>query len=118
PDISGIGVRAAIYIQNLLSFVPAISALWDGEVASYELESVETQTTTILITAFGILISAMVQARTIGLASFHASIILNLSWMDNTNTFIYFLLYVQYKSQVGPQHTKSTLYSWVKVVRD
>ncbi|KAJ7922503.1 ankyrin repeat-containing domain protein [Mycena leptocephala] len=82
PDISGIGVRAAIYIQNLLSLIPAISALWDGEVASYELESVETQTTTILITAFGILISAM------------------------------------YKSQVGPQHTKSTLYSWVKVVRD
>jgi 5'-deoxynucleotidase YfbR-like HD superfamily hydrolase len=24
PDISGIGVRAAIYLQNLLSFIPAV----------------------------------------------------------------------------------------------
>jgi hypothetical protein len=60
PDIAGIGVRAAIYLQNLLGFIPAISALWDGEVAPYELEAVETQSTTILITAFGIVISAMV----------------------------------------------------------
>ncbi|KAJ7479306.1 hypothetical protein FB451DRAFT_1005252, partial [Mycena latifolia] len=117
PDISGIGVRLAIYIQNMLSFIPAVSALWDGHVTSYELESVETQTTTILITAFAILISAMVQAQTTALANFHASIILSLSWMNNTNTFIYFLLYVQYKSQAGPQHVKSTLGSWVKLVK-
>ena len=50
PDISGIGVRLAIYIQNLLSFIPAIWALWDGHVTEYELESVETQSTTILLT--------------------------------------------------------------------
>jgi hypothetical protein len=76
PDISGIGVRAAVYIQNLLSFIPAIWALWDGKVTAYELESVETQSTTILITAFAILISAMVQGRTLGLSNFHASILL------------------------------------------
>jgi hypothetical protein len=91
PDISGIGVRVAIYAQNLLSFVPAIWALWDGDVSDYELESIETQSTTILITAFAILISAMVQARTAGLTNFHATIVLDLSWMNNTNTFIYFL---------------------------
>ncbi|KAJ6545349.1 hypothetical protein B0H19DRAFT_1167477, partial [Mycena capillaripes] len=48
PDISGIGVRVAIYAQNLLSFVPVIGVLRDREVSLYELETVETQSTTIL----------------------------------------------------------------------
>jgi hypothetical protein len=113
PDISGIGVRAAIYIQNLLSFFPAIWALWDGTVSAYELESVETQSTTILLTAFAILISAMVQTRTLGISNFHASIVLGLSWMNNTNTFIYFLLYVQHRSQAGPGHIRPKFSSWV-----
>ncbi|KAF5364449.1 hypothetical protein D9758_010651 [Tetrapyrgos nigripes] len=118
PDISGIGVRAAIYIQNLLSFIPAIWALWDGEVSLYELESVETQSTTILITAFAILISAMVQIATLGLSSFQASIVLNLSWMNNTNTFIYFLLYVQHKSQPGPAQIEPKWSAWIQHARN
>ncbi|KAJ7262148.1 hypothetical protein C8J57DRAFT_1232266 [Mycena rebaudengoi] len=69
PNISGIGVRAAIYIQNLLSFFPAIGFLWDREVSPFELEAAESQYTTILITAFAIFISAMVDARTIGLST-------------------------------------------------
>ncbi|KAJ7615760.1 hypothetical protein DFH06DRAFT_1062662, partial [Mycena polygramma] len=123
PDISGIGVRVAIYAQNLFSFVPAIWALWDGEVSDYELESVETQSTTILITAFAILISAMAQGRTRGLSdkagngNFHATIVLDLSWMNNTNTFIYFLLYVQRKSQPGAGQIKTDFSSWVLHIR-
>ncbi|KAJ6461869.1 ankyrin repeat-containing domain protein [Mycena vitilis] len=117
PDISGVGVRAAIYAQNLLSFIPAIWALWDGEVSDYEPECVETQSTTILVTAFAILISAMVQANR-GLSAFHASIVLALSWMNNTNTFIYFLLYVHHKSQSGPHQIDSTALAWIKHLRD
>ncbi|KAJ6523363.1 hypothetical protein B0H19DRAFT_908654, partial [Mycena capillaripes] len=117
PDIAGIGVRVAIYAQNLLSFVPAVWALCDGEVSDYELDSVETQSTTILITAFAILISAMVQA-TRRLSGLHASIILDLSWMNNTNTFIYFLLYVQYKTQPGPQQIRPQFSAWMKHLRD
>jgi hypothetical protein len=98
PDISGIGVRAAVYLQNGLSFVPAFYALWDGKVEAHELKAVETQSTTILITAFAILVSTIVQARTFVLSGFHASIILSLSWMNNTNTFIFFLLYIHHKS--------------------
>ncbi|KAJ6461877.1 hypothetical protein C8R47DRAFT_993423, partial [Mycena vitilis] len=117
PDISGVGVRTAIYAQNLLSFtwvlvIPAMGALWDGDVTDYELECVETQSTTILVTAFAILISAMVQVNR-GLSGFHASIVLNLSWMNNTNTFIYFLLYVQHKSQAGPQQVAPTCTAWI-----
>ncbi|KAJ7620895.1 hypothetical protein DFH06DRAFT_966811, partial [Mycena polygramma] len=117
PDISGVGVRTAIYAQNLLSFVPAIWALWDGEVSDYELECVETQSTTILVTAFAILISAMVQANR-GLSNFHASIVLDLSWMNNTNTFIYFLLYVQNKSQPGPHRIAPSFSSWINHLKD
>jgi len=117
PDISGIGVRAAIYIQNLLSFIPAVWSLWDGQVSLYELESVETQSTTILITAFAILISAMVEAQTHGISNFHATIVLNLSWMNNTNTFIYFLLYVQHKSQPGPGQVKPDWSAWIQHVK-
>ncbi|KAJ7661000.1 hypothetical protein B0H17DRAFT_953974, partial [Mycena rosella] len=113
PDISGIGVRVAIYAQNLLSFIPAVWALWDRKVSDYELESVETQSTTIPVTAFAILIFAVVEARTVGLSNFHASIVLSLSRMSNKNTFIYFLLYVQHKSQ---EQTKMDLASWIKLV--
>ncbi|KAJ7203930.1 hypothetical protein C8J57DRAFT_1454686 [Mycena rebaudengoi] len=113
PDISGIGVRIAIYVQTLLSFLPAISALWDGNVAPYELEAVNDQAVTILITAFGVLISAMVQAQTLGLSNFHANIILGLSWMNNTNTFIYFLLYVHHTNQPGPDHIPLHFRSWL-----
>lgn len=98
PDISGIGVRLAIYIQNFLSFLPAIWALWDHEVTTKELKTIQKQATTILITAFAILISAIVQAKFFGLTGFHTSIVLSLSWMNNTNTFVYFLLYIYHMS--------------------
>lgn len=98
PDISGIGVRAAIYAQNFLSFVPAIYALLDKEVTLTELDALEDQSITILITAFAILISTVIQALKVGgVSNVHTTIVLNLSWMNNTNTFIYFLLYVHYK---------------------
>ncbi|THU81009.1 hypothetical protein K435DRAFT_617759, partial [Dendrothele bispora CBS 962.96] len=114
PDISGVGVRLAIYVQTLLCFIPAIWALWDGHVAECELESVETQYTSILLTAFAILISAMVQAQTLGISSFNTNIVLRLSWMNNTNTFIYFVLYVQHKSQPGPEQVRPKWSAWVK----
>ncbi|KAH8823808.1 ankyrin repeat-containing domain protein [Flagelloscypha sp. PMI_526] len=109
PDISGVGVRTAIYVQNLLSFVPAIWAILDGKVDDFELESLDAQSTTILITAFAILISAIVQVRTEGITIFHTMIILNLSWMNNTNTFIYFLLYVHHRAKAEKSRL---LWSW------
>ncbi|KAJ7166018.1 hypothetical protein C8R46DRAFT_945552, partial [Mycena filopes] len=117
PDISGIGVRVAIYAQNLLSFIPVIGVLRDKEVSIPELQAVEIQSTTILITAFAILTSAMVETRTIGLSPFHATIILDLSWMNNTNTFIYFLLYVHHRTQEGPAHIKLQWSAWVDHIK-
>jgi hypothetical protein len=120
PDISGIGVRVAIYIQNLLSFPPAFYALWnDWKVQKHELETEEKQSTSILITAFAVLISTIVQTRTLVLSSFHALIILDLSWMNNMNVFIYFLLYIHHKSYpengngIEPKWS-----SWIKHLRE
>jgi hypothetical protein len=97
PDVSGIGVRSAIYVQNLLCILSALWALWDGKVTSGELDYAEMQTTTNLILAFAILISAMVQASTLGLSNFHGNIVLMMSWMNNTNAFVYFILYIHHK---------------------
>jgi hypothetical protein len=99
PDIAGIGVRGATYAQNILSLIPALYALRnDSKVDKIELDTVEKQSTTILITAFAILISLVVQALTFNLSAFHTSIVLSLSWMNNTNTFIYFVLYISHMS--------------------
>ncbi|KAH6912422.1 hypothetical protein BKA70DRAFT_1183525 [Coprinopsis sp. MPI-PUGE-AT-0042] len=114
PDIAGIGVRIAIYIQNLLCFFPALWALWDGEVSQEELDSAETQTTTNLVLAFAILISSIVQALTLGLSNFHTNIVLSMSWINNTNAFIYFLLYIQHKRR----SVKPTWTAWYRHVRE
>ncbi|KAJ7253883.1 hypothetical protein C8J57DRAFT_1658934 [Mycena rebaudengoi] len=78
PDIAGTGVWAVIYMQNLISFVPALWALWIERSSAMSWRS-DSQTLNV-----------------------HANIVLSLSWMNNTNTFIYFLLYIQHKSQPGP----------------
>lgn len=137
PDIAGIGVRVAIYVQNLLSFIPALWALWDLEVSDYELESVETQSTTNLILAFALLVSCFAKASSSsssppsegslvlaeegggGLTNYHTSIVLSMSWTNNTNAFIYFLLYVHYKGKAGPGRSavEPRWAAWVEHVR-
>jgi hypothetical protein len=114
PDISGIGVRVAIYAQNFLSFLPAVYSIWnDGQVDAQELQTTKDISITILVTAFAILISTVVQAQTYGLSSFHVSVILNLSWMNNTNTFIYFMLYVYHRSGLsGHDRIEPTWQAW------
>ena len=92
-DIAGVGVRIAVYVQNVLCFSPALWAIADEKITKYELDSMENMSTTNLVVAFGILISCFIQASTLGLTNFHTSIVLSMSWMNNTNVFIYFLLY-------------------------
>jgi hypothetical protein len=115
PDIGGIGVRIAIYIQCFLSFVPAFFALIDGGKVNLKLlGTVEKQSTTILILAFAILIFLVVQALSYNLSAFHTSILLSLSWIIATNTFIYLLLYINHKSypEQGGQRVKPFWSEW------
>ncbi|KAH6910721.1 hypothetical protein BKA70DRAFT_1062920, partial [Coprinopsis sp. MPI-PUGE-AT-0042] len=97
PDISGVGVRTATYAQNIICLLSALWALLDGKITQGKLDYAETQTTTNLILAFAILISSIVQARTLGMSNYHANIVLSMSWMNNTNAFVYFILYVHHK---------------------
>ncbi|KAJ7178105.1 ankyrin repeat-containing domain protein [Mycena filopes] len=90
-DISGIGVRTAAYAQNILSFVPALLTLGDNELTAEELESLAEQSVTILLSAYALLIAGLILARN-QLDNYHTTIVLNLSFMNNTNTFIYILL--------------------------
>jgi hypothetical protein len=115
-DISGIGVRSATYTQNILSFIPAFVALWnDGKISNNEREFIQDQSTNILLTAFGLLLSAIVQAKTAqGLDHYHLALVLNLSWMNNTNTFIYVLLFLHRKIWSLPSEDK---WSWFKIFR-
>ncbi|KAJ7846600.1 hypothetical protein B0H14DRAFT_2357514, partial [Mycena olivaceomarginata] len=100
PDISGIGVCAAIYAQNLLCFAPVVAHLWDGNVSADEMRGVTDQSIGMLAIAFAILISTIIGAANVRsgqiITSFHAAVILDLSWMNNTSTWIWFLLYAHH----------------------
>ncbi|KAH6902310.1 hypothetical protein BKA70DRAFT_1067117, partial [Coprinopsis sp. MPI-PUGE-AT-0042] len=119
PDIAGVGVRSAIYAQNLLCILSALWALWNGQITPAKLEYAEVQTTTNLILAFAILISSAVQANTLGISNYHGNIVLMMSWMNNTNAFVYFILYIQHKAglQESEGRVDPTLRAWVKHVR-
>ncbi|KAF5366857.1 hypothetical protein D9757_011928 [Collybiopsis confluens] len=119
-DISGIGVRVAIYAQNILCFLPIIVHLWDGEVSADEMKGVKDQSIGMLAMAFAILISTIVEASTkstvtglgLGIDRFHAAIILDLSWMNNTSTWIWFLLYAHHRTRSKQEPIEATWNAW------
>jgi hypothetical protein len=118
PDISGVGVRTAIYAQSFLAFAPIISSIWDWVVTSDEVDSVQDQSVGILSIAFALLFSTIVQARTQDLSSFHAAVVLNLSWMNNTSTFLWFLLFALSRSNLkaAKDPIPATWRGWTKAM--
>jgi len=90
PDISGIGVRTAIYIQAVISVIHPLIAAYDGKVDDYEMRSLATVYLGILLPGCALLLSAIIQARTFGLSAYHAMIVLFLSWINNTSAFTFF----------------------------
>ncbi|KAJ6528112.1 hypothetical protein B0H19DRAFT_538750, partial [Mycena capillaripes] len=67
------------------------------KISADEMKGVEAQSIGMLAIAFAILISTIIQATNSvegqPLTRFHAAVILDLSWMNNTSTWIWFLLY-------------------------
>jgi hypothetical protein len=90
PDISGIGVRSAIYAQAVLTLVQPILAGLDGNISKDELISLHQLYLGILLPGCALVFSAIIQARTYGLSVYHAIIVLNLSWINNTSALIFF----------------------------
>ncbi|KAH8795226.1 hypothetical protein DL96DRAFT_1431972, partial [Flagelloscypha sp. PMI_526] len=114
PDISGIGVRAAIYAQNLLCFFPVFFYLSDGEITMDELAGIQDQSTGMLAIAFAILITtaSLAAGHNPTVSNYHAAIILDLSWMNNTSTWIWFILYVYERSKAKYKPVEATWTSW------
>jgi hypothetical protein len=103
PDVSGVGVRAAIYAQNLTCFLPVIVHLWDRKISRDELKGIKDQSIGMLAVAFAILLTTIILAKGAGgdqtITSYHAAVVLDLSWMNNTSTWIWFILYIHYQSK-------------------
>ena len=117
PDISGIGVRTAIYAQNLLCFLPVVAYLWDKKISPDELAGVRDQSVGMLAVAFSILITTVILAKGPGsegptISSYHAAIVLDLSWMNNTSTWIWFILFVHHKSKIEYKPADATWSTW------
>ncbi|CAA7270332.1 unnamed protein product [Cyclocybe aegerita] len=94
PDISGIGVRTAVYTQAALSLIHPLAAGFDGQIKDYELKSLFAVYLGILLPGCALLLSSIIQAKTFGLSVYHGIIVLNLSWINNASalTFFTFLL--------------------------
>ncbi|TFK18890.1 hypothetical protein FA15DRAFT_602453, partial [Coprinopsis marcescibilis] len=90
PDISGIGVRTSIYAQAILTLAQPILVSLDGRVTEDELVSLHNLYLGILLPSCALLLSAFIQAKTYGLSPYHAVIVLNLSWINNTSALVFF----------------------------
>ncbi|KAJ3502222.1 hypothetical protein NLJ89_g8984 [Agrocybe chaxingu] len=90
PDISGIGVRTAVYTQAALSLVHPLAAGFDGQIKDYELKSLFTVYLGILLPGCALLLSSIIQAKTFGLSVYHGIIVLNLSWINNASALTFF----------------------------
>ncbi|KAJ7911222.1 hypothetical protein B0H13DRAFT_2660634 [Mycena leptocephala] len=122
PDVSGIGVRAAIYTQNLVCFLPVIVHLWDSRISWDELKGIKDQSIGMLAVAFAILVTTVILAKGAGgdqtITNYHAAVVLNLSWMNNTSTWIWFILFVHNRGK--PDNNENPIppvwWAWRKVL--
>ncbi|KAJ7659061.1 hypothetical protein DFH06DRAFT_1326902 [Mycena polygramma] len=116
PDVSGVGVRAAIYAQNLTCFLPVIVHLWDRKISRDELKGIKDQSIGMLAVAFAILFTTIILAKGAGgdqtITSYHAAVVLDLSWMNNTSTWIWFILYVHHRSKRDDRPTGANWSEW------
>jgi hypothetical protein len=103
PDISGIGVRTAIYTQVVLSLVHPLVAGSNGKIDDFEMQSLTTVYLSILLPGCALLISAIIQAKTFGLSAYHAMIVLFLSWINNISVLTFFA-YILGDQRYGRRH--------------
>jgi hypothetical protein len=94
PDLAGTGVRAAVYAQNFVALITAVFVISRGKTKVVERAAAE-QSSLVLIATFALLVSAFVQAKTTGTSTYHAIIVLNLSWINSTITLRYLPLFTK-----------------------
>ncbi|KAH8825941.1 hypothetical protein DL96DRAFT_1610297 [Flagelloscypha sp. PMI_526] len=118
-DVSGIGVRVATYALNLLCFSPVVLAFWRKTLTVQELKGIQSQSIGIFVIAFAILLTTVSLATGMNptLSNSHASIILSLSWMYNTHTWIWFILHVYEGSTAKYKPVGATWSAWWTVLQ-
>jgi hypothetical protein len=89
PDIAGIGVRVSIYTQAFLNLVCTAVIVKDGWISPYRDIILTKTSTNLLLTGCALLVSSFIQAKTIGFSVYHALIVLNLSWVNNSSAVLY-----------------------------
>ncbi|KAF5350092.1 hypothetical protein D9756_009039 [Leucocoprinus leucothites] len=114
PDVAGIGIRVGIYVQVFTSFAVTLFALRDGRISRTEASTGWTQTSAIILTGFALLLSAIIQAKTYGMSTYHAIIILNIGWVNLTGTILHLVLLV--KRMAGDDFRWSEIKSCVLVI--
>ncbi|PPR04324.1 hypothetical protein CVT24_013397 [Panaeolus cyanescens] len=106
PDISGIGVRTAIYLQSLLCIIPAIISLCNSRLSKDDLEFVRAQSMTGITLSLAMLISATCQAlvEETGLAPYHLNVVLSVCLVASWNLGVYGVM----KTWMGQRKLKGT----------
>jgi len=89
-DISGIGVRIAIYAQVILTLAQPLVVGSDGWIDTNELKVLFSIYLNILLPASALIFSAIIQARTFGLSAYHVIVVLYLGWINNTTALVFF----------------------------
>jgi hypothetical protein len=116
PDIAGIGVRIAIYLQALLSVVYPIVFASDGKIDKREAKTMSGVSITIVLTATALLVSTAIQAHTSGISLYHALIILELSWI-NSMTFLTVHFVLRAAKSIEAQRDTSAGMMWQTRIR-
>ncbi|KAJ3509440.1 hypothetical protein NMY22_g16289 [Coprinellus aureogranulatus] len=114
PDIAGMGVRLAVYLQSIICFLPILWAIRDGiAIAEWNLRSIEALATPNLLLGFGILISSIVQIPAQGVSGYDTALALRMGWITSINAAAILLLYAWCKARgsrlgLGARDAKKT----------
>ncbi|RXW13204.1 hypothetical protein EST38_g12650 [Candolleomyces aberdarensis] len=103
PDISGIGVRVAIYVQAFVNIACVIIFSLDNHISGFEHKVLINASLNLFVSGCALLICTAVQGTTFGLSLHHALIVLNLNWIIAFSGLLYVLIfaYNHVKGQFG-----------------
>ncbi|KAK7026050.1 hypothetical protein VNI00_015777 [Paramarasmius palmivorus] len=88
PDVSGIGVRLAVYAQTFLSFAPAFLFTADGELDVEEEKVLFAIYAPLLLSSMALLVTTVFQQVTSGLGNHYMLLVLKMMWMMNVSAVV------------------------------
>lgn len=89
PDISGVGIRLAIYLEAFLNVACATIFCPDASISNFEHAILAASSRNLFLTGCALLICAFYQGSMQGLTVHHTLIILNLNWIIYLSALLY-----------------------------